>query len=176
MPNAIPTGSKLTLRTATDDDEAIVARLMTGLNDAVGPDGILDSSPEDVLVSPEQARSRMRAMAPAEEVVLAFVDEEPAGLFSLRIVPYLSQDVPHAEVTELYVVPEWRRQGVATMLMAQAEFLARERGATAVHVLAWHENEAAQAFYRALGYRGLEIGFNKYLPRRSSSRKRRAEG
>lgn len=176
MPGRIPTGSKLMLRTATEDDAEIVAGLMTGLNDDVGPDGMLDSSPEDVLVTPGQARERMRAMAPGEEVILALIDGEPAALLSLRIVPYLSQDVPYAEVTELYVVPERRRQGVATMLMAQADFLARERGATAVHVLAWHENEDAHGFYRSLGYEPLEISFNKYLPRKSSAHKRRAEG
>lgn len=60
--------------------------------------------------------------------------------------------------------------------MAQAEFLARERGATAVHVRTWHTNEDAKAFYRAVGYEPLEISFNKYLPPKSSSRKRRAEG
>jgi ribosomal protein S18 acetylase RimI-like enzyme len=172
----MPTGSKLTLRNATDDDADAVAGLMTGLNDAVGPDGVLESTPKDVHVSSEQARARLHAMAPGEEVLLALVDEEPAGLLSLRIVPYLGQDVPYAEVTELYVVPTNRRQRVGTMLMAEAEFRARARGATAVHVLAWHENEAAHAFYRALGYAGLEIGFNKYLPRKLSSRERRAEG
>ncbi len=176
MPGTIPPGSKLTLRGAADDDAEIVARLMTGLNEAVGPERTVSSTPDAVLVTPEQARARMQRMAPQEEVMLAFVDDEPAALLSLRLVPYLSQDVPYAEVTELYVLPERRRQGVAAILMAQAEFHARQRGASEMHVRSWHENEDADRFYRASGYGGEEIGFTKHLSPKSPARKRRAEG
>ena len=176
MPGSIPSGSKLTFQVATAADAEIVARLMTALNEAVGPDGVLDSGRDDIVVTPDQARARIEAMSPGEQVLLAFVDAEPAGLLSLRVVPYLSQDVPFAEVAELYVEPQHRRHGIAAMLMAQAEFVARERGATAVHVRTWRSNEDAKVFYRAIGYEALEIGFNKYLPPKSSSRRRRAEG
>jgi ribosomal protein S18 acetylase RimI-like enzyme len=115
-------------------------------------------------------------MSATEQVLLAFGDGAPAGLLSLRIVPYLSQDVPYAEVTELIVLTEHRRQGIATLLMAQAEFLARQRGCTAVQVRAWHNNEDAHSFYRAAGFEPLEVGFVKYLAARSSSKRRRAEG
>jgi ribosomal protein S18 acetylase RimI-like enzyme len=91
-------------------------------------------------------------------------------------VPYLSQDVPYAEVTELIVLTEHRRRDVATLLMAQAEFLARQRGCTAVQVRAWHDNEDAQSFYRAAGFEPLEAGFVRYLAPKSSAKRRRAEG
>jgi ribosomal protein S18 acetylase RimI-like enzyme len=84
--------------------------------------------------------------------------------------------VPYAEVTELMVLAEHRRSGVARLLMAQAEFLARQRGCTAVQVRAWYDNEDAQAFYRAAGFEPEEVGFVKYTAPKSSSRRRRAEG
>jgi ribosomal protein S18 acetylase RimI-like enzyme len=115
-------------------------------------------------------------MAPGEQVLLAYVDDAPAGLLSLRIVPYLSQDALYAEVTELYVAPEHRRQGVARLLMAEAEFIARARGGTYVHVNTWHDNADAQAFYRAAGYESLVVGFQKPLPRKTKAGHRRAEG
>ena len=166
----------LTLATATPDDAATVAMLMTALNETLGPSGIRTTTPEDVTVTPDQARRRIEAMSASEEVIVALVDDAPAGLLSLRIVPCLSQDVPYAEVTELMVLGAHRRHGVASLLMAQAEFLARQRGCTAVQVRTWHDNEGAQAFYRAAGFEPLEVGFVKYTAPKSSSRRRRAEG
>lgn len=166
----------LTLTSATRDDAATVAMLMTALNETVGPSGLRTAATEIVTVTPDQARHRIEEMSASEQVILAFVDDAPAGLLSLRIVPYLSQDVPYAEVTELMVLAEHRRCGVATLLVAEAEFRARQRGCTALQVRAWHNNEGAQSFYRAAGFEPLEVGFVKYTAPKSSSRRRRAEG
>ena len=166
----------LTLTTATHDDAATVALLMTGLNETGGPSGVRDDTVGDVTVTPDQARRRIEAMSATEQVLLAFVDDAPAGLLSLRIVPYLSQDVPYAEVTELIVLEQHRRHAVATLLLAEAEFRARQRGCTALQVRTEHDNQAAQPFYRAAGFEPLEVGFVKYLAPKSSSKRRRAEG
>jgi hypothetical protein len=37
-------------------------------------------------------------------------------------------------------------RSVARLLMAEAEFTARKRGCTYVHVNTWHDNDVAQAF------------------------------
>ncbi len=162
----------LTLHPATLDDAPAIALLLTGLNEAVGP----PLGDDQVSVSVDQARVRLEAMAPGEQVLLAHVDGTPAGLLSLRVVPQLSQDVPYAEVTELYVADAHRRRGVARLLMAEAEFTARKRGCTYVHVNTWHDNDVAQAFYRAAGYEPLVAGFEKALPRKTDAKRRRAEG
>ena len=47
-------------------------------------------------------------------VYLAEDEGRAVGLLSLRLVPYLDQDVPYAEVMNLYVRPEARRGGVGT--------------------------------------------------------------
>jgi len=162
----------LTLRPATLDDAFAIALLLTGLNEAVGP----SLGDDQVIVSADQARKRLEVMAPGEQVLIAHVDGAPVGFLSLRIVSQLSQDVPYAEVTELYVAAPHRRCGVARLLMAEAEFTARKRGCTYVHVNTWHDNEVAQAFYRAAGYEPLVAGFEKPLPRKTNAKRRRAEG
>jgi ribosomal protein S18 acetylase RimI-like enzyme len=155
--------SAITVRVAGADDAGVVARLMTALNDAVGPAYGLARIPEHVLVSAEQARRRIDRMADVERVLLAEDGAAPAGLLSLRIVPYLAEDSPYAEVTELFVVPEQRRRGVARRLMAQAEDIARGRGCSLIHVNAWRDNGEAQEFYRLAGYEAVEVGFEKNL-------------
>jgi len=165
-----------TIRVATEDDAAAIARLMTALNEAVGPEGGAPATPENVTVTPEQARARLAAMAGMEQVLLAEEGGEAIGLMSLRIVPYLAEDTPHAEVMELYVAPEHRRARLGMLLMAEAQEMARRRGAGVLHVRAWHTNEDAHAFYRAIGYEAVEFCFEKTLPRKSAARRRRAEG
>lgn len=58
-----------------------------------------------------------------------------------------------AWIHHLAVDPEARRQGIATRLMAEAERLAAERGAPKLNLQVVEGNDAALAFYRALGYR-----------------------
>lgn len=133
---------------------------MTALNEAVGP----PTGVPNRTVSEEQMRRRLTVAAGVEQALLALVAGKPAGMLSLRVVPYLSDDVRYAEVTELVVDTAYRRRGVATALMSAAERLAAARGCRYLHVDAWHTNAEAQALYRALAYEAVEIGFEKPLP------------
>ena len=142
---------------------ADVARLMSALNSAVGPVYGLPATPENTVVTAKQARQRMEAMASVERVLLADVDGERIGLLSLRIVPYLSQDVPYAEVTELFVSETHRRRGIAKAMIERAEQIAREARCTLIHMNAWHNNDAAKDFYRSAGFDAVEVGFKKLV-------------
>lgn len=155
----------LTIRIAGEDDASAIARLMTGLSEAVGPEGDRPATPENTLVTPERASFRMRAMSVTETVLLCEADSEAVGLLSLRIQPYLAEDTPHAEVAELFVAPDHRGSRVAAVLMAGPERIARERGSGVLHVRAWHTNEEAHAFYHAVGYEPVEVCFEKQLRR-----------
>jgi ribosomal protein S18 acetylase RimI-like enzyme len=153
----------VTVRVASAADAPAVARLMTALNEAVGPVFGLDRTPENVTVTEEQARRRIERMAGVDQVLLAEAAGESIGLLSLRTVPYLDEDVPYAEITELFVLAEQRDRGVARRLIDEAETVAHARGCTSIHVNAWHDNAEAQSTYRSAGYAPVEIGFEKRL-------------
>jgi ribosomal protein S18 acetylase RimI-like enzyme len=53
---------------------------------------------------------------------------------------------------DLFVTPENRRRGVGLALMQEAERFARESGAERLTLATAHDNLAAQALYRRLGY------------------------
>jgi ribosomal protein S18 acetylase RimI-like enzyme len=53
----------------------------------------------------------------------------------------------------LAVNPSLKRQGIASALVRQAEAFVRERGGRGVYVDTLATNQAAQGFYRVLGYR-----------------------
>jgi ribosomal protein S18 acetylase RimI-like enzyme len=157
----------LTIRQADRDDAAVVAALLTELNLAVGAVGYpapLDRSPEVAIVSVEQAAFRLQGTAGVEAVLLAELNGEPAGFTSLRLIPYLDQDTPYAEVTQLHVRPAFRRSGIARALVREAEERAEAAGATCVHILTGEDNPDAQAFYRSAGYETVCVEFQKFLP------------
>lgn len=158
------------VRVAGLADADAVARLMTALNRTVGPVYGVPNTPENQRVIAEQARSRMTAMVGIEQVLLAEAGRDALGLLSLRIVPYLAEDAPYAEVTELFIEAGHRRHGLARQLMAEAERIAAARGCTLMHVNVWHDNAEAQAFYRATGYEAIEGGFEKHLGVRAAVR------
>lgn len=98
-------------------------------------------------------RRNLEASASVDTVLVALVDGRPAGFASLRLIPQIETDRMHAELSDLYVDGSHRRRGLGRLLMHAAEGLARRRGAHRVVLTVGLENEAARAFYRALGYR-----------------------
>ena len=156
----------VSIRQATPEDAASVAALMTGLNLVVGVSGIPEPEamlPEHAIFTAELTGRRMQAMSSVEEVFLAAIEGNDVGFMSLRLVPYLDQDVPYAEVMNLYVRPEAQRRGVASALVARAEAVARDRGATVMRILTGADNHGAQAFYRAAGYEIPNVSCEKFL-------------
>lgn len=139
----------LVIRPATAADAEAVAALLTDFN--------------EVYTDAAAAARRMAAMQGVETVLLALREGAAVGLCSLRVVPFLSADHPYAEVTELYVAPAHRRQGIARRLMQAAEELTRSQGAPAVYLLTGFRNETAQAFYRSLGYADYALAMRRRL-------------
>ena len=155
------------VRQANFDDAAMLAELMTELNHTVGVVGYpeaMSRQPEYADVSREQMAGRLSRAEGIETVLLAEVNGQPAGFISLRVIPYLDQDTPYAEVTQMHVRPAFRRRRVGALLIEAAEGLADQAGATCVHILTGEDNVAAQSFYRAAGYEAECIEFQKYLP------------
>jgi shikimate dehydrogenase len=77
-----------------------------------------------------------------------------SGLCAIRVdrAPAILQEQARAEVTELYVREEMRRQGLGTALARAALAHARELGVRRLEVRVLARNLAGQAFWRALGF------------------------
>jgi ribosomal protein S18 acetylase RimI-like enzyme len=159
--------SDVTVRLAEVHDVVEVARLLTDLNQTVGVGGYppaREFDPELCNVTADELQRRAIVMRNLETIYVAEVAGAVCGFVSLRLTPYLDQDVPYAEITEVYVAAEARRHGVARALMLHAEAQAARSGATSVHLVTGADNHDAQAFYKAAGYEDLYVGFEKFLP------------
>jgi ribosomal protein S18 acetylase RimI-like enzyme len=158
--------SDLTIRQAGVGDASVVAELFSEFNALLGADGLHGReafSPANVIVSTDVMARRLASMVDVETTLLAETAGAAAGLCCLRLVPYIGQDAPYAEVTQLYVRAEHQRRGIGAHLLREAEARAVEAGATCVHIITGSDNHEAQAFYRAQGYASETVVFDKYF-------------
>lgn len=64
---------------------------------------------------------------------------------------------------DIYVVPEYRRDGIATKLFEAVEQWAREQGAARLELHTWDFNQGAIALYCAMGMTPQRYVFEKKL-------------
>ena len=70
----------------------------------------------------------------------------------------------HVELTELFVQEAYRHRGIGRALVAHAERLACEGGATELFVLTgFFTNHEAQSLYHAMGYEDDDLAMCKAL-------------
>lgn len=64
-------------------------------------------------------------------------------------------------LNDLFVSPEFRRKGIATLLLDHVHAFGRETGALRVTLITEHANHEAQALYESLGYK-LDMDYRRY--------------
>ena len=92
----------------------------------------------------------------AAETIIGYCGDEPAG-FAMYFQTFSTfKGVPGMYLEDLYVLPKFRRHGLATKLLARLAQVAVERGYGRLEwsVLDW--NESAINFYKSLGAAPLD--------------------
>ncbi|MCL2866896.1 MAG: GNAT family N-acetyltransferase [Clostridia bacterium] len=87
-----------------------------------------------------------------EMVYVAADGKTLAGFCCGQIQQSICYAYPFAEITELYVMDAYRRQGIGKQLLVMMENALFKRGVKHLHILTGRENHIAQALYRACGY------------------------
>jgi|HigsolmetaAR201D_1030396.scaffolds.fasta_scaffold06857_4 ribosomal protein S18 acetylase RimI-like enzyme len=141
-------------RLATTEDAAALAELFTAFNQPY------PGTP----VTTEQIITRLKACQGIETTVIVEIDKQIVGFACLRLVPYMSGDEMYAELTDLFVAEPYRRRGAGQALMMHIEMLAQTGGAKDLILLTGHDNDGAQAFYRAMGYGDYAVALRRRLP------------
>lgn len=89
------------------------------------------------------------------------VEGRPVALIEASFRPNFSPAVGH--ISEIYVVSEMRRRGIATRLMRTAEQWLREQGAVSVDLDVTAADAGAVAFYQKLGFTTHRLNMKKPL-------------
>lgn len=134
-------------RLATLADVRVLAELFSVFNEST--------------VTPEQIAARLQACQGIETTIVGELDGHIAGFACLRLVPYMSDDRPYAELTDLFVAAAFRRRGLARALIAHVEEMARTSNAAELVIITGFDNHDAQATYRASGYANWALAMKK---------------
>ncbi|AFZ29274.1 Diamine N-acetyltransferase [Gloeocapsa sp. PCC 7428] len=136
--------SELTLRPATPDDVSVLFSLIQALAE-------YEKLSHAVTGSAEALREHLFSSQPYVEAIIAEIQGKAVGfaLFFHNYSTFLTQ--PGIYLEDLFVLPEYRRQGIGKALIKYLAQLAIERdcGRLEWSVLDW--NEPAIAFYRRMG-------------------------
>lgn len=131
----------LTFDRVRPDDPEVAALFDAFIRETDGPLGI-DLEAEIAAGPP------IELAGPDGVLLLVRDDGEPAGLGGVR---HLDTEV--AEVKSMYLSPAHRGKGLAPLLLAELEEIARRRGCRAVRLDTSDYLEGALALYRRAGYR-----------------------
>lgn len=130
--------------------DAVVRLLNEYAQDPMGGGEELTTFVKRNLVSELKKRPNIR-------VVLAFVDEHPAGL-ALSIEGFSTFACkPLLNIHDIVVLPEYRGRGLSKRLLAKVEEIARELGCCKLTLEVLEGNPVAQAAYRTYGFTGYEL-------------------
>jgi GNAT superfamily N-acetyltransferase len=144
-----PCSSGITLRTATEGDVDVVLEFIEGRAE-------FEASGHQVEADVDQLRATLFGTCRFAEVVIAECEGGPVGfvLFHHNYSTYLGK--PGIKIEDIYVKPEFRKRGVATMLFKHVARLAIDRGCGRLEfwVLDW--NAPAVAFYESLGAKAMK--------------------
>ena len=122
----------------------------------------------DSYVRPEANREAMReslaAYAAGDGLLVARVDGDLAGFASVSIERgTLELDATRGTLSNLYVEPGFRDQGVGSALLEAAESTLAEKGADVVVLEVMAANEDARRFYRRHGYDTFRVTMDRTL-------------
>jgi len=116
---------------------------------------------------PERRRDGpIRSLRPTvrPKVVVAEEEGERVGFLWANLIQYGSARIGYVE--ELYVLPAFRRRGVATRLMREALRWFREQRPPVVFVSTSPGDRTAWRFYESLGFRRTRGPWFHWVPRR----------
>ncbi|MTJ79835.1 MAG: GNAT family N-acetyltransferase [Telmatospirillum sp.] len=99
------------------------------------------------------ALRRIRAFdRPDCALLVGLLDEQPAGLVSVSVIPLMHRDPPVGKITALVVDDRCRGRRVGERLVSAALDFARGSGASMVEVVSSNHRAGAHVFYRRQGF------------------------
>jgi GNAT superfamily N-acetyltransferase len=97
------------------------------------------------------------ATRPAFHVVLAFVNDRPAGLINCIEGFSTFACKPLLNIHDIVVLAEYRGQGISSQLLKKAEEIGKDLGCCKLTLEVLEGNKLAQAAYIANGFAGYQL-------------------
>jgi ribosomal protein S18 acetylase RimI-like enzyme len=153
--------SNISVRTAKDEDLSRLTDLVSRLKRLNGEFDPL-MAPVDNLE--EEARKYLQStMKDSNSIVLVLEDGgNVEGVLIAKIIDrYFYSPRKVGQITDVYLMPEYRRRGMGYRIVDEAEKLLRSKGAEMISAEFPMKNVIAEGFYRKLGFREITGVFAK---------------
>lgn len=110
-------------------------------------------------LSAEVQKNLVATLAKRNDVftVLCYVNEKPAGIINCVEGFSTFKCQPLVNIHDCGVLAEFRGLGLSTMLFAEVEKIARERGCCKLTLEVLQGNKVAQNAYQKIGFSGYEL-------------------
>jgi ribosomal protein S18 acetylase RimI-like enzyme len=138
--------SGVIFRPAVQDDEQALLRMMRNL---------AEQEPGAYFFDEPVVREVLRKFFADPDLGQAWVffeEETPVGYIVLTFGYSFEYHGRDSFIDELYIEPQYRRQGIGRRAMQFVEEQARELGVNAIHLEVDHGNDPAAELYRRAGY------------------------
>ena len=106
--------------------------------------------------------ARRSAQADGRSLMLAMLGEKPAGLIHMALDRHAREAVGY--IPFVYMMPDYRKQGLGVQLIGQAVSTYRGLGRTRLQLRCAPDNEVAQRFYRRYGFRKVGMAPGTRIP------------
>lgn len=136
------------IRRAGASDADVVARLLRDFN----------AEYDDPAPPQEEMADRIRALLGHGDTVILVAGEPACAVSVMRFRPALWSPKLECYLSELYVVPGRRGQGIGRALMEESMAVARARGADRMELGTGEDDVVARALYESLGFTNFEHG------------------
>ncbi len=130
--------------------EAVVFLLDSYARDPMGGGEALPALTRENLVAALRVRSDAL-------IVLAFDEQRPIGLVNCFEGFSTFRCQPLMNIHDVVVLPDYRGQGIAQLMLQLVEQLARERGCCKLTLEVLEGNRPAQQSYRRAGFEGYQL-------------------
>jgi len=107
---------------------------------------------------PTVLAARLEQLLADRQVVALLAGDPAVGVALMTMRPNVWYDGPVALLDELYVAPNRRGGGLGSALLAEAEAVARQRGAELLEINVDGQDTDARRFYERHGYTNTEPG------------------
>lgn len=100
---------------------------------------------------------------PDSTFMVAKVDGVPAGYMKVNVGDAQTEEMlgNRMEVQRLYILRQYKRNGLGTRFMHTAFDMARAQGKSVVWLGVWEHNDAAIAFYKRMGF--VQFGSHDFV-------------
>ncbi|MCH4856536.1 GNAT family N-acetyltransferase [Bifidobacterium pseudolongum] len=100
---------------------------------------------------------------PDSTFVVAKVDGDPAGYMKVNVGDAQTEEMlgNRMEVQRLYILRQYKRNGLGTRFMHTAFDMARAQGKSVIWLGVWEHNDAAIAFYKRMGF--VQFGSHDFV-------------